>query len=455
MLLPKNCGLFYSATVKLSTRRYLFYGLMALFLVMGLSIVLYAQGWRLDLTTGRVSKIGAVFVRSFPDDADIFLNGKPATNQSGFLSKGTLISDLFPKSYSLKLSAPGYDVWHEAADVLPSLVTPFKYAVLIPQNAATASSGTVRDFLEYQGVIATESPSGTITADGTAIGKGTIVSATTDRSTFVFRNANGNYYLYNARGGAMENISGALAGNGAGSSSIQEVMVHPDDPVIVIAAGQKKIWLFDASEDTVTQIEKTPATQTVGPWVAVSNSLIAWTRTKIASGTAELMVYDQFLEEVTDSSTTIPGTNSKLAWINSGLLGMLQADGSLYLYNTGNRTLKKLADDATDFSATTDGTAIAVLEHKGIEIFSLNDPTGYYRFNIPDSGAADQLIWYKDGSHLFVAYPDHVSFLDLSDLSLNNFTTVGEGTAPVYDPSQNSLYLVSATGTLMRFDFPN
>ena len=53
------------------TRRWLFYGLLALFLIAGASVVLYAEGVRLDFTTGKISKIGAIFVRSYPDDAAI------------------------------------------------------------------------------------------------------------------------------------------------------------------------------------------------------------------------------------------------------------------------------------------------------------------------------------------------------------------------------------------------
>ncbi len=117
------------------TRRRLFYALVALFFVLGAGVVLYAQGWRFDFATGHVDKVGAIYVRSFPADASIMLNGKPAQNQSGFLSRCTLITDLFPKIYQLKLTAAGYGDWHESAGVSPSLVTELKSAVLVPRTA--------------------------------------------------------------------------------------------------------------------------------------------------------------------------------------------------------------------------------------------------------------------------------------------------------------------------------
>ena len=81
---------------------------LLIFLILGSGIVLFAEGWRMDFPSFRVSKVGGIYVRSYPEDARIFLNGKSVQNQSGFLSRGTLISDLFPKTYRLALTAPGY-----------------------------------------------------------------------------------------------------------------------------------------------------------------------------------------------------------------------------------------------------------------------------------------------------------------------------------------------------------
>ena len=60
-----------------SSRRALFYVLLFVFIVLGTGIILFAQGWRMDFPSFRVSKIGGIYVRSYPENADIFLNGKP------------------------------------------------------------------------------------------------------------------------------------------------------------------------------------------------------------------------------------------------------------------------------------------------------------------------------------------------------------------------------------------
>ena len=89
----------------------------------------------MDFQSFRVRKVGGIYLRSYPENANILLNGKPVANQSGFLSHGTLISELFPKTYRITLTATDYLEWHENVAVAPSLVANHEYAVLVPANA--------------------------------------------------------------------------------------------------------------------------------------------------------------------------------------------------------------------------------------------------------------------------------------------------------------------------------
>jgi hypothetical protein len=316
-----------------TARRRLFYALLALFFILGTGVVFYAQGWRFDFTARRFNKVGAIYVRSFPADASITLNGKLIQSQVGFLSRGTLVSDLFPKIYKVELTKSGYDSWHENVSVSPSLVAELNYAVLVPQNATSVASGTIADFL----------------------------------------------------------------------------------------VSQKKLLAANASGTALTM---------------AANGMVL-KKNKLAIG-----------------SSTIAGPNQKIQSIRNGLLGILQTDGSFYLFDAGSRNLQKLADDVKDFATTDDGSTVAALERKSIEIFSLNDPRGYYRFNLPDVGGIERLIWYKDKNHLFVAYKNSVSLLDLADAGLNNFTAVVHGTAPAYDPQANVLYILNPSQKWMRLQFP-
>jgi hypothetical protein len=323
-----------------STRRRIFYILVVLFIIVGTTVVFYADGWRLDLENWHVTKIGGIYVRSYPEGALIYLDGKPVQNQTGFLSPGTLISDLLPRTYSVALKSAGYDDWQENASVSPSQVVQFKYAVLVPQDGTPVPSSSVKQLAP---LLATE------------------VATTTD----------------------------------------------PYDQNQKIVIGKNKISIFDIAQATTTQ------------------------------------------------SVNITGKNIAVKWISGNIIGILQDDGECYLYDTNAGTITKLADDVKDFSATSDGSMIATLENDSLEIFSLSDASAYARFNIPDVANAQHIIWYHDKSHLFVVYANHVSFLDLADTGLINFTTVAQGTNPFYDLHTNMLYLnaADASATLMQYSF--
>jgi hypothetical protein len=431
---------------------------VALFLVVGTGVTLYAQGWRLDLTTFKPSKVGAIYIRSYPSDAQIFINGKSTQNKSGFLSPGTFISDLFPKSYTITLKEAGYDTWTETAPVTPSMVVQMKYAVLVPDtgiNVATSDTA-VQNFFESGGnIIAIDAANSGILWRGKKIATGVIISHSTDLKNFIYQSAAANNVLYDLTEATTTNLTPILRSIGATPKNITSITIDPYDATRVIVQTPENINAIDLSNsDNVIDIADAPRGQVLQPPLAISSSLFAWTQFTAAANTSQIVIYDKFAGNITDNSLVIPGTIKELKWIDGGTLGIIESDGSLYRYNVSAEQLTKIADDVRDFYPMSDGTELAALENQSIEIFSFNT-TDYYRFALPDIASAKSLAWYRDGTHLFVNYPDHVSFLDLEDLALRNFTTVSQGNAFFYDASGNALYVVDQGQKLIRFDFPS
>lgn len=452
----------------LRTRKVLFYGLVALFLVVGTGVVLYAQGWRLNLATFQASKVGAIYIRSYPSDAQILIDGKSTQNKTGFLSPGTFISNLFPKHYTVTLKEQGYDAWSEVALVAPSMVVQMKYAVLVPNNATSvaitaapnaATTSTVQNFFEAGGnIIATNASNSAILWRGKKIATGAIISHSTNLKNFIYQNAAGNYILYDLTEATTTNLTPVLKSIGATPKTITSITIDPYDETRVIVQTPQNISSIDLSNsENIIDVADAQRGQMLQPPLAISQSLFAWTQFNIAANTSQIVIYDKFAGNITDNSLVIPGAIKELKWIDGGTLGIVEADGELYRYEVGAEQLDKIADDVRDFYPSADGTELATLEDNSIEIFSFTT-SDYYRFNLPDIAAVQSLEWYKDDAHLFVSYPDHVSFLDLEDLTLSNFTTVSavsQGSAPFYDVSQNALYVVDQGQKLIRFDFPS
>ncbi len=125
----------------LRERRKLLIALFAAFIIFGGGIAFYAQGWRIAPGNFAIQKVGAVYVRSFPGDAAVYLDGKRVQNRGPwFFGEGTLINNLFPGSYKLALTAPEYLDWRQTLSVSPSLVTETEFAVLIPSPSRAVLS---------------------------------------------------------------------------------------------------------------------------------------------------------------------------------------------------------------------------------------------------------------------------------------------------------------------------
>lgn len=438
------------------TRRTIFYVLVGLFFVIGAIVLLYADGWRWDFSTWRAEKVGAILVRSFPQGAQITLDGKPIANQSGILSQSTLISGLLPRTYNLALTEGGYLDWHENAGVLPSLVTEFKYAVLVPRAPASVSTDTVKNFFDASGELITQTEKNAIVWRGTTIGHGEIIGASTNLKTLIIKTGSGIYERYDFDAATTTNLSASLARGGARAANVTNVMVDPYDATAIVASGVRQIWIFDASATTTTLVESAPRGTTLGAApVAASPSRLAWARVNAASSTSAVVTYDKFSKMIAVSSSTLPGKTQELKWITNSLLGILQDDGSLYTYDASGHIFQKLADDVKDFAAASDGTALAALENQSFEVFPFANAQTYHRFNLPNVADAKRIIWYKDANHLFVIYPDSVAFLDLDDLGLRNLLLVANGNDPLYSPQENVFYLINSAQKLEQFDFPS
>lgn len=118
----------------LKIRRLLFYSLTGLFLISGSVIIFYSNGLRLDLETLTINKLGAIFLKKMPDNAVVNIEKSNFHFESGILNSGLFIANLFPKTYHVKISKPGYRDWNKDLEVKPSLVTEVPPIILLPEK---------------------------------------------------------------------------------------------------------------------------------------------------------------------------------------------------------------------------------------------------------------------------------------------------------------------------------
>src|SRR3989344_541939 len=108
--------------------KYLFFRILlaAVFVLLLVSLILYARGYRLNVSEKTITPTGILVASSYPDGAKIFLNGelKAATNSNLTLAPGI---------YSVKMSKDGYLPWEKTVTIKGEIVVKAD-ALLPPQN---------------------------------------------------------------------------------------------------------------------------------------------------------------------------------------------------------------------------------------------------------------------------------------------------------------------------------
>jgi hypothetical protein len=117
------------------TRRLLFWGLLAFFLILSPLAIFYSQGYRFDFQKWEIIKIGGLSLRVKTGGAKIFINNRFQEESGGFLYAGSFLK-LLPKNYEVRIAKEGYYDWKKTLRVEPNLITEAFNIVLFPQNQA-------------------------------------------------------------------------------------------------------------------------------------------------------------------------------------------------------------------------------------------------------------------------------------------------------------------------------
>ncbi len=425
------------------------YAFTAVFFALGITLVLYVQGWRLDFEHLRFTKVGAIFIRSFPENAQIFLDETSVKNRSGFFQSGTLVGDLFPKNYTLSLKADGYKNWRGSIGVSPTLVTEVKNAVLVPEHAEIAATSTSNFWILPENILR-QKINGELFLGEQKIGRGEAIAWTEDASRILLKNERGEYLWYSPDKNVLLNVSVALREMGFLWNA--KVAVDQYDRRHLIVGGPREIYLFDTERVSATRIAQAGNFQ-FGDGVATSRSYIAWSKWNERTDASTLTVYDKSLERIQKESPALEGRSLNLVWLDDNSLMALQENGVLYLFDRKDGSLRKFADEVRVFVPSGDGASIAAIKNDSLEMSAL-DGKNYYRFNLPNIGEVRDVIWYKDMSHLFLVYADKTTFLDLNDNPLLNVIEAADSGNVKYGTAKNSLYFLSGS-ELFSLKFPD
>lgn len=104
--------------MNLRTRRIIYITFILIFFLIAPLLIFFALGYRYNFIKGRVEKTGVLFIKSYPKNADIYLNGKLSKNTTP-----TQISRLLANNYEIKIIKEGYFPWTKILPIYQQTTT--------------------------------------------------------------------------------------------------------------------------------------------------------------------------------------------------------------------------------------------------------------------------------------------------------------------------------------------
>ncbi|MEK7607996.1 MAG: hypothetical protein AAB495_00210 [Patescibacteria group bacterium] len=432
----------------------LFYVLLTCFFLLGGVAVLYAQGWRFDTSLLSFGKVGAIYLRTFPEETIVKIDGKELDKKPGIFDRGVFVNGLFPRSYTIETSAPGFRTWKTDVEVLPSLVEQLKHIVLVPNQGSIVLSGPVEGLFGKNEVLITRDLSRTLFFKNRKLSGSTVLGiSNVGDAVLTHTPEQATYYWNDVETGTTSNLSVLFrdARNGFRIPANHSILMSEREDGTVLVSNTASLYLFTMRSNEVRPI----VTRSTNPITAfaISPRWISWSTYNAQKNISIVESYDRVAQQNTEDPVTLIGKTVSLAISGKETLGVLQHTGELFL-GVPRDPLRNIASDVRSFLFTDDGTKIVARESQAVEIFSLiEDEVMYARLNLPAGTDEEKLIWYHDNHHLFLTYNDRALFLDEIDKKLSSVIEIARGKDFFYNPEENILYYI-ADGAVIGMEFP-
>ncbi len=114
-------------------RTVFFFAMVIIFLIIGPSIIMYSQGYRFDTKKFQFVETGGLYIKAFPEEAQLYINDK-YINETSFFTKDILVQNLLPDNYNIRVEKDGYRSWEKNLEIESKKVTEAKYIILFNEN---------------------------------------------------------------------------------------------------------------------------------------------------------------------------------------------------------------------------------------------------------------------------------------------------------------------------------
>lgn len=428
------------------TGRFLFAFFVIIFLVVGITAVLYSFGYRINFENLSVQKTGGIYIKTQPRNVIIKISDqnrkeKIYPDTSSIIQSGTLIQNLLPKTYKVSINKEGYNSYLKTLKVSPSRVSELLNITLIPKTIVPAPLISVRGE--------------------------TIIDSADNAAKFIIQNEKtGIYYLYNTNDPSKALNINALYSNIKKSAKIKNIAFIPFKPDSLIIEDSSGLEIFDTTRSTLTLLVKKPVLWTL------KNSSIYFVKTSedIKNPIPILSSYNLVFQKETNlieiPKSTLTGDTFTAIKASSGNDKVALQDelGSLYLFNQTEKNFKKIASNVKSFDFSPSNELLAYLSESGqLNILFLKDYNGeiarksgdVIKLDLPDKELIKSVVWHESSFHLLIEYPQEIDFTEVNNLPpLNTYKILNGAGKFFYDLKDNGLFFIKDE-KLQKIDFDN
>lgn len=409
-------------TIKL--RRLLFIFFVILFVIVGVAVLYYAKGFRIDFNNLSITKTGAVYVEAEPSDIEVYIGKKQYKDKSGILQKGTLISNIVPKKYIVLIKKEGYENYEKNIEVFPSQVVRLLNIKLVPKKIP--SQPIINELKGDQ-----------------------IVDVSATKKIIIYDSQKSIYYLYDLSlpNGAPINLN--LKISSLTKQKFDSIIFYPQTENAFIIRTPKGIFRADIISKELSPIHE----GSVQFFTIRNNNLYSVYSpiTKKVVTTSTLEIFDLVLNNKV-SQIEMPFSSDKITdvYMNGGQIFVLEKGGSLSAKLDNKfvqiaHSAKKMAlapDNSKLFYQDIDGKIfVYLLRDELITLDAVKNSS--LHLSIENSSKISSISWFYDNYHLICTYPDQIVLAEVTNKEPNNHFVLLKNTQNIfYDQNNKLIYSV-------------
>ena len=435
------------------TRRWFVIVLTVVFIGLGTGMVFYSLGWRVDFGNLEITKTGAIFVRSFPKDTIVSIDGKTAERSDGFVFSGTLKKGLVPKDYKVTVEAEGFKTWENQLTVRAEIVTEIKDIVLAPKETeTTAVASTTGGFYRFNDSFIRRDRGGYLIWGEQKLTGNDFISGDEQENIIITKNNQGVFFLNNLNEKSILNLNLVFKNlkqraEIRETTAIKNIISGSGHKGIIIVVTGAATYAADINKLSLTIIDEQPIKFSY--WrdreILMANGR-AIRRVNIDSGEGILVT------ELKEESEII-----KADFGEGEEIIVLQANGSLTLITKGEQ--KQIAHSVIEFIRSPDQKRVVFRERdQKISFYSIPKDK-YQKSKKTETEKAGEIIMVSQ-NHLLLNYGDRIVILQAAPDTMDGEEAVlyqeeiyrGQTEKMEWDKNKEELF-IETEGEIKRIDY--